>query len=69
MGFPVELVEPLKHTDVEEKKLTWNIQANASAVTVNLIWIKAEEPMRISLCICMYIYINNDLIPFRLPLV
>ena len=45
MGFPVELVEPLKHTDVEEKKLTWNIQANASAVTVNLIWIKAEEPI------------------------
>ena len=45
MGFPVELVEPLKHTDVEEKKLTWNLHANASAVTVNLIWIKAEEPI------------------------
>jgi hypothetical protein len=35
----------MKHTEVEEKKLTWNLQVNASAVTVNLIWIKAEEPI------------------------
>ena len=33
MDLPVELVELLKHADVEGKKLNWNLQANASAVT------------------------------------
>jgi hypothetical protein len=42
---PVELVELLKHADVEGKKLTWNLQVNVIAVTVNLIWIKAENPI------------------------
>jgi hypothetical protein len=41
----VKLVELLKHGDVEGKKLTWNLQVNASAVTVKLIWIKIENPI------------------------
>ena len=45
MDFPVELVELLKHADIEGKKLTWNLQVNASAITVKLIWIKAEKPV------------------------
>ena len=43
MDFHAELVELLKYADVEGKKLTWNIQVNASTVTVKLIWIKAEK--------------------------
>jgi hypothetical protein len=35
----------LKHADVEGKKLTWNLQVIASAVTVKLIWIKAAKPI------------------------
>lgn len=42
---PVELVEFLKYADVTGKKLTWNLQVNASAVTVKLIWIKAKKPI------------------------
>ena len=45
MDFPVELVELLKHADVEGKKITWSLHVNASAVTVKLIWIKAEKPI------------------------
>ena len=45
MDLPVKLVELLKHADVDGKKLTWDLQVNASAVTVNLIWIKAEKPI------------------------
>jgi hypothetical protein len=45
MNLPVKLVELLKHGDVEGKKLTWNLQVNASAVTVKLIWIKIENPI------------------------
>jgi hypothetical protein len=45
MVLPVELVELLKHADVERKTLTWNLQVNASAVTVKLIWIKADKPI------------------------
>jgi len=43
MDLPVELVELLKHADVERKNCTWNLQINASTVTVKLIWIKAEK--------------------------
>ena len=43
MEFLDELVELLKHADIKGKKLTWNLQVNASAVTVKLIWIKAEK--------------------------
>ena len=42
MDFHVELVKLLKHADVEEKKLTWNLYIIACAATVKLIWIKAE---------------------------
>jgi hypothetical protein len=37
MDLSVKLVELLKHGDVEGKKLTWNLQVNASTVTVKLI--------------------------------
>jgi hypothetical protein len=37
MDLPVELVELLKHADVEGTKLTWNLPLNTSAVTVKLI--------------------------------
>jgi hypothetical protein len=30
-------------TDAEGKQLVWNVQVNASAVTVKLIWIKAAK--------------------------
>ena len=45
MDLPVELVELLKHAGVDGKKLTWDLQVNATAVSVNLIWIKAEKPI------------------------
>lgn len=45
MDFPVELVELLKHADVEGKTLTWNLQVNTNTVTVKLIWMKAEKPI------------------------
>ena len=37
MDLPAELVKLRKHANVEGKKLTWNLQVNASAVTVKLI--------------------------------
>ena len=40
MDLPVELVGFLKHAGVDGKKLTWDL--HASAVSVKLIWIKAE---------------------------
>ena len=43
LGNNVKLVELLKHTDVEGKQLVWNLQVNASAVIVTLIWIKAAK--------------------------
>ena len=43
MDLPVELVELLKHTDLEGTKSTWNLPVNASAVTVKLTWITAEK--------------------------
>ena len=45
MDLPVELVELLKHAGVDGKKLTWDLQVNASAISVKLIWIKAEKPI------------------------
>lgn len=30
MNFPVELVELVKRVDVDDKKLTWNLQVNTS---------------------------------------
>ena len=45
MDFPVELVELLKHVDVEGKTSNWNLQVNTSAVTTKLIWIKADKPI------------------------
>ena len=43
MDLSVKLLELLKHGDVEGKKLTCNLQVNASAVTVKLIRIKIEN--------------------------
>jgi hypothetical protein len=43
MDLPVELVGLLKHAGVDGKKLTWDLQVNASTVSVKLIWIKAEN--------------------------
>jgi hypothetical protein len=45
MDLPVELVGLLKHAGVDGKQLTWNLQVKASAVSVKLIWIKAEKPV------------------------
>ena len=45
MDLPVELVGLLKHAGVDGKKLTWDLQVNASTVSVKLIWIKAEKPV------------------------
>jgi hypothetical protein len=43
MDLPVELVRLLKHAGVNGKKLTWDLQVNSSAISVKLIWIKAEK--------------------------
>ena len=48
MNLPVKLVELLKPTDVEGKQLAWNLQVNACAVIVKLIWIKAAKPIATS---------------------
>jgi hypothetical protein len=41
MEFPVELVELLKHTDVEIS--TWNLQVNVNVVTVRRTWINTDH--------------------------
>ena len=43
MDLPVELVGLLKHAGVPGKKLTWDLQVNSSAVSIKLMWIKAEK--------------------------
>ena len=45
MDLPVELVELLKHVGVDGKKLIWDLQVNSNAVSVKLMWIKAEKPI------------------------
>jgi hypothetical protein len=45
VDLPVALVGNLKHAGVNGKKLTWDLQVNASAVSVKLIWIKAKKPV------------------------
>jgi hypothetical protein len=45
MDLPVELVGLLKHAGVDGKKLTWDLQVNSSAISVKLMWIKAEKPV------------------------
>jgi hypothetical protein len=39
------LVGLLKHAGVDGKKLTWDLQINSRAISVKLIWIKAEKPV------------------------
>jgi hypothetical protein len=43
MDLPVELVGLLKHAGIDGKKLTWDLQVNSSAISVKLMWIKAEK--------------------------
>jgi hypothetical protein len=43
VDLPVELVGLLKHAGVHGKKLTWDLQVNSSAVSIKLMWIKAEK--------------------------
>ena len=45
MDLPVELVGLLKHAGVDGKKLTSDLQVNSSAISVKLMWIKAEKPV------------------------
>jgi hypothetical protein len=45
MDLPVELVGLLKHAGIDGKKLTWDLQVNSSAISVKLMWIKAEKPV------------------------
>jgi hypothetical protein len=45
MDLPVELVGLLKHAGIDGEKLTWNLQVNSSAISVKLMWIKAENPV------------------------
>jgi hypothetical protein len=35
----------LKHAGIDGKKLTWDLQVNSSAISVKLMWIKAEKPV------------------------
>jgi hypothetical protein len=46
MDLPVELVGLLKHVGIDGKKLTWDLQVNSSAISVKLVWIKAEKPVQ-----------------------
>ena len=46
MDLSVELVGLLKHAGLDEKKLTWHLQDNSSAILVKLMWIKAEKPIK-----------------------
>jgi hypothetical protein len=45
MDLPVELVQLLQHAGIEGQKLTWDLQVNATAVSVKLVWIKAGKPV------------------------
>jgi hypothetical protein len=45
MDLPVELVGLLKQAGIDGKKLTWDLQVNSSAISVKLMWIKAEKPV------------------------
>jgi hypothetical protein len=46
MDLPVELVQLLKQID--GKKLTWDLQVNSNAVSVKLVWIKAQKKKHLS---------------------
>jgi hypothetical protein len=48
MDLPVELVQLLKHTGIDGKKLTWDLQVNSNAVSVKLVWIKAQKKKHLS---------------------
>jgi hypothetical protein len=45
MDLPVELVGLLKHAGINGNNLTWDLQVNSSAISVKLMWIKAEKPV------------------------
>jgi hypothetical protein len=45
MELPVELVGLLKHAGIDGNILTWDLQVNSSAISVKLMWIKAEKPV------------------------
>jgi hypothetical protein len=45
MELPVELVGLLKHAGIDGKKLTWDLHVNSSAISVKLMWIKADKPV------------------------
>jgi hypothetical protein len=46
INLPVELVGLLKHAGVDRKTLTWDLQVNASAISVKLIWIWPRNPLQ-----------------------
>ena len=48
MDLPVELVQLLKHAGIDGKKLTWDLQVNSNAVSVKLVWIKAQKKKHLS---------------------
>jgi hypothetical protein len=35
----------LKHAGIDGETLIWNLQVNSSAISVKLMWIKAEKPV------------------------
>ena len=45
MDLPVELVQLLQHAGIKGQKLTWDLQVNSTAVSVNLVWIKVGKPV------------------------
>ena len=48
MDLPVELVQLLKQAGIEGQKLTWDLQVNSNAVSVKLVWIKAQKKKNLS---------------------
>ena len=54
IDFPAELVDLLKHADVEGKKFTWNLQLNDNTITNLNKWGELGIPRKIGSSCCTF---------------
>jgi hypothetical protein len=62
MDLPVELVGLLKHAGIDGKKLTSDLQVNSSAISVKLMWIKAEKRVNCLPIKLLIVWVDRSLI-------
>jgi hypothetical protein len=54
IDFPAELVDLLKHADVEGKKFTWNLQLNDNTITNLNKWDELRIPRKVGSSCCTF---------------